>query len=146
MITEDEVAIPVEVITTPVTESSTKKSSTKKSSTKKSTTKIKWKISIEEAVEYGSSVIKAVSPYILVIIVMVASTFKFLSLSFEASLQGEKTLSDIYLGVSFLLIFGSSLLSLALAIGLGYKFGGDVLLKAVETHHRFGFMMSKKKK
>ena len=146
MVTEDEVAIPVEVITTPVNESSTKKSSTKKSSTKKSTTKIKWKISIEEAVEYGSSVIKAVSPYILVIIVMVASTFKFLSLSFEASLQGEELLSGIYLGVSFLLIFGSSLLSLALAIGLGYKFGGDVLLKAVETHHRFGFMMSKKKK
>jgi len=136
MIAEDEVAIPVEVITSSVSESTAKKS----------TTKIKWKISIEEAVKYGSSVIKAVSPYILIIIIMVASTFKLLSLSFEASLQGEKVLSDIYLGVSFLLIFGSSLLSLALAIGLGYKFGGDVLLKAVETHHRFGFMMSKKKK
>ena len=99
---------------------------------KPSKKKNKWKISVDEAVNYGFGVIGGVLPYLLGIVLMyvtAAITF-FLSLSAD-----DGALGNVLLIITIAFFITGILFQLALTIGLGYKFGGDVLLRAVRTHN-----------
>ena len=91
-----------------------------------------WKVSVDEAVNYGFSVIGGVLPYLLgsVFLYIVAVVTFFLSIS-----TYDETLSLILFIITIAFVIIGILFQLALTIGLGYKFGSDVLLKAVRTHH-----------
>jgi len=105
---------------------------------KPSQKKNKWKISVDEAVNYGFSIIGGVLPYLLGIALMyitAAITF-FLSLTAD-----DDSLGNVLLIITIAFFVSGILFQLALTIGLGYKFGGDVLLRAVRTHNS----VSKKK-
>ena len=92
-----------------------------------------WTISVDEAVDYGFTTIKEVLPYLIVIIVCYAGAI----VSFYAPFSGvgTETLDTFFLVFSFILFVIAILIQLSLMIGLGYKFGGDVLLRAVRTHN-----------
>ncbi len=99
---------------------------------KTSKKKNQWKISVDEAVNYGFGVISGVLPYLLGIVLMYITA----GITFFLSMTAD----DDYLGNGLLIItiafFVTGILfQLALTIGLGYKFGGDVLLRAVRTHN-----------
>ena len=107
----------------------------------KKSSKIKWKIGIDEAVSYGFSVVSGVTKYLIFIIILIIFSGLLLSLSFEASLEGNDELGLFYTALYFILSVVIFLLTLSLIIGLSYKFGGDILLKAVETHNRFAYKL-----
>ena len=109
---------------------------------KKSST-IKWKISIYEAVKYGFDVVSGVTKYLIFIISLMVFSGVLLSLSRDADNEG---LGLLYAGLSFILLIATFLLLLSVTIGLSYKFGGDILLKAVETHNRFGYKLRQRER
>ena len=94
---------------------------------------VSWTISVNEAVNYGFKSIKDVLPYLAAIILCYVGAI----VSFNASISvgGTKTLDTFFLAFSFILFISAILIQLSLMIGLGYKFGGDILLRAVRFHH-----------
>ena len=99
---------------------------------------VSWTISVDEAVNYGFKSIKEVLPYLVAIILCyTAAIGSFtLSLSFSYSLEdGAELLQTVLLILSFIFLVVGILTQLSLMIGLGYKFGGDILLRAVRFHH-----------
>ena len=109
----------------------------------KKSSKIKWKISIDEAVRYGFDVVSGVSKYLIFIISLMVFSGVLLSLSRDADNEG---FGLFYVGLSFISLIATFLLFLSVTIGLSYKFGGDILLKAVETHNRFGYKLRQRER
>ena len=99
---------------------------------------VSWKISVDEAVNYGFKTIKEVLPYLIAIILCyvaaVASFSAALSLAFSSA-DNSEIMENVFLGLSFIFLVVAILAQLSLMIGLGYKFGGDILLRAVRFHH-----------
>ena len=99
---------------------------------------ISWTISGDEAVNYGFQSIKEVLPYLIAIILCyvaaVASFSAALSLAFSSADNAE-IMENLFLVLSFIFLVVAILTQLSLMIGLGYKFGGDILLRAVRFHH-----------
>tara|TARA_Y100000588_G_C13529344_1_gene617060 strand:+ start:61 stop:534 length:474 start_codon:yes stop_codon:yes gene_type:complete len=99
---------------------------------------VSWTISVNEAVNYGFKSIKGVLPYLIVIISCYAvssiSFYVALSLSLSSE-EGAEIVEKAYLGLSFIFFVIGILLQLSLMVGLGYKFGGDILLRAIRFHH-----------
>ena len=97
--------------------------------------KISWRISLEESVKYGFDVIKGVFLYLVIVICLILISF----LTFLSYLQdgpaNQQMIRNIMLIVSISSAIGGFLLFLAIQIGLMYKFGGDILLRAVKTHN-----------
>ena len=97
-----------------------------------------WTISGTEAINYGFNSIKEVLPYLIAIILCyvgaVASFYAALSLAFSSADNAE-IMENVFLGLSFIFLVVAILAQLSLMIGLGYKFGGDILLRAVRFHH-----------
>jgi len=100
------------------------------SSSKKSR-KNPWKISVDESVNYGFNVIKDVLPHLLSSIMMYCGVIASLYISAGSD---EALISTSFLIIAIILFVGGLLIQLALFIGLGYKFGGDILLRAVKTY------------
>ena len=97
-----------------------------------------WTISVDEAVNYGFTTIKGVLPYLIAIIFCYAAALVsiYASYSFPDLYSSEtKTMERIFMAFSFIFFVIAILTQLSLMIGLGYKFGGDVLLRAVRTHN-----------
>ena len=92
-----------------------------------------WTISVDEAVNYGFTTIKDVLPYLIAIIFCYAAALASIYTSY--SVTGTDTLEWIFMAFSFIFFVIAILTQLSLMIGLGYKFGGDVLLRAVRTHN-----------
>ena len=99
---------------------------------------VSWTISVDEAVNYGFKSIKEVLPYLIAIIFCYTAAiigFTF-SLSLTYSLEdGAELVRTALLILSFIFLVMGILTQLSLMIGLGYKFGGDILLRAVRFHH-----------
>ena len=99
---------------------------------------VSWTISVNEAVNYGFKSIKGVFPYLIVIIscyaVSIISFYVALSFTFSSE-ENAEIAEKAFLGLSFIFLVIAILLQLSLMIGLGYKFGGDILLRAVRFHH-----------
>ena len=99
---------------------------------------ILWKISIDEAINYGFSSIKGVLPYLIAIIFCyaagIASFYLTITFALESS-NNAAIMEKIFLAFSFVFFVVAILAQLSLMIGLGYKFAGDVLLRAVRTHN-----------
>ena len=97
-----------------------------------------WTISGTEAISYGFKSIKEVFPYLIAIILCyVAAVVCFstaLSLAFSSADNAE-IMENLFLVLSFIFLVVAILTQLSLMIGLGYKFGGDILLRAVRFHH-----------
>ena len=99
---------------------------------------ISWTISVNEAVNYGFKSIKGVFPYLIVIIACYAVSIIgfYIALSFRFSSEENAEIAEkTFLGLSFIFLVVAILIQLSLMIGLGYKFGGDILLRAVRFHH-----------
>ena len=99
---------------------------------------ISWTISGDEAVNYGFKSIKEVLPYLVAIILSYATAIGAFAFSLSFSLGSEtenEPLQAVLLILSFLFLIAGILTQLSLMIGLGYKFGGDILLRAVRFHH-----------
>ena len=92
-----------------------------------------WIIRVDEAVNYGFSVIKGVLPHLAISILMFigAGASVFVGLN-----SNEEMIALIFLFLSIIIFVGALLIQLALSIGLGYKFGGDILLRAVKTYSK----------
>jgi len=107
------------------------------STTKKSGSS--WTISVDEAVDYGFKSIKGVLPYLIgVLICYIVSFVSFntaQTVSVLGSINNADTVKDLFLGFGYIFFVVGLLIQLALTIGLGYKFGGDLLLRAVRFHH-----------
>ena len=99
--------------------------------------KISWRISLEESVKYGFDVIKGVFLYLVIVICLILISFlTFLSyLDLQNGPANQQMIRNIMLIVSISSAIGGFLLFLAIQIGLMYKFGGDILLRAVKTHN-----------
>ena len=99
---------------------------------------ISWNISVDEAVKYGFSSIKGVLPYLIAIIFCyaagIASFYLTITFALESS-NNAAIMEKIFLAFSFVFFVVAILAQLSLMIGLGYKFGGDILLRAVRFHH-----------
>ena len=101
---------------------------------------ISWTISVDEAVNYGFKSIKEVLPYLVAIILCYTAAIGTLLFStylsfFFSSEDGAVLFQTVLLILSFLFLIAGILTQLSLMIGLGYKFGGDILLRAVRFHH-----------
>ena len=99
---------------------------------------VSWTISVDEAVNYGFKSIKEVLPYLVAIILSYATAIGAFAFSLSFSLGSEtenEPLQAVLLILSFLFLIAGILTQLSLMIGLGYKFGGDILLRAVRFHH-----------
>ena len=106
--------------------------------------KIRWKVSIPEALEYGFSVIRGVILPIFGILLMLFIYFFLIDASDKALNEDVESLSEIYFVMAWISLIFALLLTLALSVGLSYKFGSDILLKAVETHNRLEIRRGKK--
>ena len=99
---------------------------------------VSWTISVDEAVNYGFKSIKEVLPYLVAIILSYATAIGAFAFSLSFSLGSEtenEPLQAVLLILSFIFLIAGVLTQLSLMIGLGYKFGGDILLRAVRFHH-----------
>ena len=112
----------------------------------KKSSKIRWKISIDEAVSYGFNVIGGIIKYVAIMILMIILILILFRFSAEATFDGNDELSYLFDFMSFILLVGLFLIYVSLSIGLLYKFGGDILLKAVETHNRFGYKLRQRER
>jgi hypothetical protein len=106
--------------------------------------KIEWKISIPDALEYGFKVIRGVALPILGNIFLFFMYFFLIDASGKALNEDVESLSEIYFVFAWVALIAALLLTLVLSIGLAYKFGSDILLKAVETHNRVALRKEKK--
>ena len=127
-------AIPIpEVSPIPPTPTRHTPSSTTKTSGSSST------ISVDEAVDYGFKSIKGILPYLIgVIICYVVSFVSFnaaQTMSVLGSINNADTVKNLFLGFGYIFFVVGLLIQLSLTIGLSYKFGGDLLLRAVRFHH-----------
>ena len=104
---------------------------------------ISWTISGDEAVNYGFQSIKEVLPYLFAIILCYAAAFGcfLLVASFTApfggfsSVPNTELIAKLFVVLSFIFLVVAILTQLSLMIGMGYKFSGDILLRAVRFHH-----------
>jgi len=112
----------------------------------KKSSKIKWKIDIDEAVSYGFNTIGGIIKYVGIMILMVILISIFFRFSIEATLAGDDVLSDFFTFMAYISLVVLLLIYVSLSIGLLYKFGGDILLKAVETHNRFAYKLRQRER
>ena len=127
----------VEATTIPEVEAIPPPAGNVKASRKKKSTML-WNISVDEAINYGFTTIKDVLPYLIAIIfcyaAAIASFYLTITFALESS-DNAAIMEKIFLAFSFVFFVGAILAQLSLMIGLGYKFAGDVLLRAVRTHN-----------
>jgi len=104
---------------------------------------VSWTISVDEAVNYGFKSIKEVLPYLFAIILCYAAAIGcfLLVASFTApfggfsSVPNTELIAKLFVVLSFIFLVVAILTQLSLMIGMGYKFSGDILLRAVRFHH-----------